>query len=138
MESNKQRGTRNLPRQIQEVHDQIEQWRRTRPCRGPMPESLWALAAQAARQHSVAQVARWARLDYYALKERLEASGLQKTNGLEKQQAFVELAPPFSLGVVDCTVEFEHPRGARMRIHLKGATAPDLASLASSFWSTVS
>jgi len=138
MKSKKQRATRKIPTQIQELHNQVEQWRRTRPCRGPMPESLWALAADGARQHGVARVARWAGLDYYSLKERLEASTGQKTSRPEKQPAFVELWPGPSRAVMDCTVEFEHPRGARMRIHLQGATAPDLTSLAGSFWSTVS
>jgi hypothetical protein len=38
----------------------------------PMPEPLWTLAANVAKQHGLARVARFVRLDYYSLKERIE------------------------------------------------------------------
>ena len=37
-----------------------------------MPDPLWWLAARLARQYSVARISRFARLDCYSLKERLE------------------------------------------------------------------
>ena len=48
---------------------------------------------------------------------------------------FLELAPPASGGVPECTLELEDPGGAKMRVHLKGLPVPDLTALSRSFWS---
>ena len=58
----------------------------------------------------------------------------QKTAAQETTTAFVELVPPQRACWPECIVELEHPRGAKMRIHLKGAEGPDLAALSRSFW----
>jgi hypothetical protein len=70
-------------------------------------------------------------LDYYALKKRLEAC-----NGRSRRVAptFVELSPPPLASAGECIIEFENGLGARMRVHLKGHDAPDLASLGRCFW----
>ena len=47
---------------------------------------------------------------------------------------FLELAPPVSDGVGECILELEDPGGAKMRVHVKGVEAPDLAALSRSFW----
>ncbi len=57
-----------------------------------------------------------------------------KTAAQETATAFVELVPPQRACLPECIVELEDPRGAKMRIHLKGAEAPDLAALSRSFW----
>ncbi len=46
----------------------------------------------------------------------------------------VELTPPMSGGVGECILELEDPGGAKMRVHVKGVEAPDLAALSRSFW----
>ena len=42
-------------------------------------------------------------------------------------------APPWP-GGGECVLELEDPGGAKMRVHLKGVQAPDLAALSRSFW----
>ena len=135
MESKKSPTPPDVPPEIERLHRKVEQWRRTRRHREAMPEPLWALAANLARQHSVARVSRVARLDYYRLKERLDSLDRDRVAGAEKQPAFVELALPLSAPAPECIVELEHPRGGRMRIHVKGGPVPDLAALSRSFWS---
>lgn len=133
MESKKLPAPLIVPADVQELCRQIELWRQTRKHREPMPELLWGLAARLARQYSIARVARCARLDYYSLRERFDAldrGGIQS----EKKPAFVEVALPSSESVSECIVELEHARGSRMRIHLRGGQAPDLAALSRSFW----
>jgi hypothetical protein len=49
-------------------------------------------------------------------------------------EAFLELPPPAWSGCGECSVELEAPRGAKMRVHLKGFPMPDLAALSRSFW----
>jgi hypothetical protein len=68
MESKKLPAPIVMPAEVKELSRQIEQWRRTRLYRKPMPEPLWTLAANAARQHGLARVARFVGLDYYSLK----------------------------------------------------------------------
>src|SRR5207249_3497903 len=79
-----------LPAEIQEVSHQIEQWRNTRRHRMPMPEPLWIVAANLARQYGVARVARFLRLDYYSPKERLKPPEGQQIT-VREFPTFIEL-----------------------------------------------
>ena len=47
---------------------------------------------------------------------------------------FVELASPAPASTRECILELEDPGGAKMRVHVKGVDAPDLAALSRSFW----
>ena len=128
----------------------FERWRGTCEGRTRIPEALWASAVKAAGKYGVYPTSRALRLDYYSLKKRVEAAGLmgESTEGGAGRVAgrpsvvrFIELAAPASArhpstDVPECLVELEDPRGAKMRIHLKGASAPDLAALSRSFWSS--
>jgi hypothetical protein len=134
MESRKPPAILDVPPEVEDLQRQIEQWRQNRRHREPMPEPLWRLAARLARQYSVARISRYGRLDYYALKQRLESLDAAGVGDPEKIPAFVELALPSNVPIPECTIELEHPRGGRMRIHIKGAGVPDLAALSRSFW----
>jgi hypothetical protein len=125
----------DIPSNVAELCRQIEQWRQTRRRREPMPPRLWAMAARLAQEHTVAWIARLARLDYYALRDRLDALAVEHTPKQETRPSFVELPAPLCAPRAECIVELEHPQGGRMRIHVKGAPAPDLAALSRSFWS---
>lgn len=123
-----------IPAELKELSRQIEQWRCTRPYRMPMPETLWTLAAKVARQHGLARVARFTRLDYYSLKGRIE--GLKQSGSATSvvKPTFIELRPLPDNPVPECTIELEHSRGRRMRIHIKGAPMPDVTALSRAFW----
>jgi hypothetical protein len=142
------RTTRNLPVQLKKTLARFENWRRSRQGRSRIPEALWASAVRAAGQCGLHQTVRALRLDYYALRKRVEAAGLSGRQALRsvpdrlasaKARAvagFVELAPPSAAGFPECILEMESPAGAKMRIHLKGAQVPDGAALSQGFWST--
>ncbi len=49
---------------------QLDQFRSTQPRRAKLPESLWEVAVELARQHGVYSVAQPLRLDYMGLKKR--------------------------------------------------------------------
>ena len=73
MESNKSLATSSdIPPDVAEFCRQVELWRQTRTHREPMPEQLWTLATSLARQYTVARISRFARLDYYTLKDRVD------------------------------------------------------------------
>ena len=145
------RQTGDLPAQLERTRRRFERWRRTRKGRSHIPEPLWASAVKAAGTYGLAKTARSLRLDYYALKKRVEAAGSGYVSGgkiashlFSDREAvsaagqavapFVELAPPASGGSGECILELEDPGGAKMRVHLKGVEAPDLAALSRSFW----
>ena len=138
MESKKFLTPPDVPFEIAGLCRRVERWRRVRRHRERMPAPLWSLAASLARRHGVARIARMARLDYYAVKERLEALNPEPGTETENRQAFVELPLPSSVAVPECVVELEHPRGRRMHILVKGAPMPDLGALSRSFWSVES
>ena len=123
-----------VPAELKELNIQIEQWRRTRPRLAAMPEPLWALAVNATRQHGLARVARFLRLDYYSLKERTERVEQDSSGRSVTKPTFIELQPLPVSPVSECTIELEHPRGRKMRIHIKGAPMPDVTALSRTLW----
>jgi hypothetical protein len=98
---------------------------------------------KAVAKYGLHPTARVLRLDYYSLKKRVESAGREPRDrtttsegrrGRKSVATFVELPAPVSMGSSECILEMEDPRGAKMRIHLKGMPAPDLAGLSRSFW----
>ena len=130
----KPRETPSLSNQLESVRQRLEHWRRTRTHRSRIPEELWASALELAGEYGLAKTARALRLDYYALKERLETIAGETSGKAQKQPIFLELVPQVSGALCECTVELEDRSGARMRIHLKGTTVPDLSRLNDGFW----
>ena len=124
-----------VPVEARGVLRRLEQWRRVRKHGMPMPEVLWRSATELARQHGVAKVARLLRLDYYVLKERLGTLARDKRGRSEAKASFVEMTSLAAPSGSECVVELEHPGGARMRIHVKGGSGPDVGALSRIFWS---
>ena len=129
------RTTPTLTTQLSRVCREFEHWRRTRPRRSPIPASLWALAVAHARTVGVHATARRLRLDYYALKQRVDAAaaGAPRASG---GPAFVEVVPTGGgpAGVTECVIDFADAHGATMRIALKGLAVVDLTALSQGVW----
>ena len=128
------RKTGELPAWLVATRRRFEGWRRTRKGRSRIPETLWASAVKAAGKCGLHRTAKALGLDYYSLKKRVEGAASRGVSEGEASATFVELAPPGPTCSPECILELEDPRGAKMRIHLKGAEAPDLAALSRSFW----
>jgi hypothetical protein len=116
--------------QIEQVQKRLDVWRKNRKHRTRIPDGLWESAARIAGQYGLNKTARALRLDYNALKKRLKSV----TDGNESAPAFVELIPPVSSPNSECLIELESQHGEKMRIHLKGAALPDLATMGAVFW----
>jgi len=112
----------------------------------PIPERLWAVAAELAREHGIYPTAKALHLEYGKLKQRAEAAGpAVKRRGAKVLTAgprrarrtapptFVELMAPRSGGFPAGVVELEGPRG-RMRIELKGVATAELVALSRALW----
>jgi hypothetical protein len=125
-----------LTEELERARRRFERWREARTGRSRIPEALWAIAVGLAREHGLNQTAGALRLNYYGLKKRVD-SGAGEARVQEAGTSFIELvAARPTIGICECVLELENGRGAKMRIQLKGGDAPELARLASVFWST--
>ncbi len=101
----------------------------------PIPEPLWAAAAELARSHGVCQTAQVLRLEYNKLKQLTDGQAGRKPVRHRRAPApatFMELVPS-PTAAAECVIELEGPRG-KLRIQWKGTTAPDLAGLSRVLW----
>jgi hypothetical protein len=95
-----------------------------------------------AGRYGISRTAKTLRVNYNALKQRLDeravAAGEPERGPADQHfasaPAFLELTPPPRAGGCQCTLELEDVSGAKMRVHLQGALAPDLTALSRSFW----
>ena len=115
-----------IPEAIVQLQRQLEQFRSTHPRRTKLPESLWQIAVELARQHGLYSVAHPLRLDYVGLKRRIE--GAPSPRRRSRKPAFVELIPS-PVSKLECVIEFESPSGSKMRIRWEAPTASDWANL---------
>ena len=106
-------------------------WRKNRSGRGRIPKALWQAAVEAAEEHGPSKTAKALRLDYYKLKEHLDAS--LKGHEEPKDRGFFEV-PLFAPDSRESVLELEDGEGARLRVVLKGSKPAELESLARTFW----
>jgi hypothetical protein len=124
-----------LPGSLSRLGQRFAAWRKTRLSGQRIPESLWKSAAKVAAKHGVNRTARALNLDYYCLKERMDAASIGGASSQAKS-TFVELpSSPLSI-MSECVIEWEDATGSRMRVHLKGQDGPDLLALSRSFWNS--
>jgi len=127
------KSTSPFPRALASAARQFDAWRDRRTTRR-IPAKLWSLATDLGHQFGVSSTARALRVDYYALKRRIEtASSVEEESESEPVPAFMEILTEPSAAPSGCLVEFENARGAKMRIEARGATALDLAQLSRLF-----
>jgi hypothetical protein len=134
--------THDLPARLEGLRRRFERWRRTRKVRARIPEPLWASAVKLADRYGIHRTAKALRVDYYALKERVEqnavSAGAQRdpaatASKMVAEAEFLELPAAAWPDSGECTLELEDAGGAKLRVHLKGFAAPDLAALTRNF-----
>jgi hypothetical protein len=121
-----------VPAGLQGISRRFEHWRSSHHGRLPIPERLWTAAAEAAREHGVFRTAKVLRLEYGKLRRMVEAAAPSK-RPTASPATFLELMSPQGVGLAECLIELEGPRG-KMRIQWKGATGADLAGLSRVLW----
>ena len=129
-----------IPNNMRKVYQRFQRWRRSHTGRLPIPEPLWAAAAEVAREQGVFPTAKALRLEYGKLKQWVEAASPAAKRPVAKAPAavprrprsapaaFVELIAPRPGGSRECLVELEGPRG-RMRVQFKGMATAELVAL---------
>jgi hypothetical protein len=121
-----------VPAGMERIYRRFDRWRGSHRGRLPIPEALWAAAAEVAREHGVFRTAKILRLEYGKLK-RMAASAAPVKRTAAPTAGFLELVAPQAVGLTECLIELEGPRG-KVRIQWKGAVAPDLAGLSPALW----
>jgi hypothetical protein len=121
-------STASVPEAIAQLQRQFDQFRSTQPRRAKLPEPLWQAAVELARAHGIYPVAHPLRLDYVGLKKRLGGIPTRQ-NRTAGGAEFVELTAPQATPQHECAIEFECPKGRKMRIQWKASAPPDWISL---------
>ena len=134
-----------IPPDMRKVSRRLQRWRSSHTGRLPIPEPLWAAAAELAREHGIFPTAKALHLEYGKLKQRAEAVGAANPRGVKAPPAAVRRAPSISpprfvelmaprLGTLPgAVVELEGPRG-RMKIELRGVATAELVTLSRALW----
>jgi hypothetical protein len=120
---------------LEEAKTRFEEWRRNRKGKAPIPDELWAAAAEVARREGVSRTSTGLRVEWNHLKRRMEAD-----SGASPKPApprFVELVAPRGESLPECVIELEGRR-AKLRIQLKDASASYLARLSRELWESAS
>jgi len=125
----------DLPAKLAQGRRRFEKWRNNQETRTRLPEHLWSLAADLAREYGLSRTARILRLDYNGLKSRIERPASDEAPPVTATPAFLELLPAGTNAAVECTIECESVRGTRLRIHLQSQELPDLIALSQALWS---
>jgi hypothetical protein len=150
----------DFPTDVQKTYRRFERWRSSHTGRLPIPEPLWAVAAELARHHGVFRIAKALHLEYGKLKERVgvmvpatknpadknlavlartqagrhkRAVVLNRSRSQPRSPEFVELIAPSPGRSLECRVELEGRRG-KMRIEFKGIATAELVALGRALW----
>lgn len=119
---------------LEAVRNRFKVWRKRGRAGRRIADALWGAAVALCRDHSVSEVSRVLRLDYYDLKDRVHKA---KDAGLGSDPGFVELDLGGPLvSPAEWRVEMEAPNGAKMNLSLKGTPRDlDPLELSRAFWS---
>ena len=120
-------------RSLEEVKQQFEHWRASRPKRFPIPNDLWDNAASLSKEHSIWIIAKTLRLDHNALKKRVLAK--QPEASTQPGTSFIELEFTSSLPRTEYLLETKDRHGSKLKMQLKGPALPDPLEILSTFWS---
>jgi hypothetical protein len=123
---------------VERVRRRIEEWRSTRGGGSAMDETLWDEAVALAGRYGVYAISRSLRVDYGALKRRLDPRGpVADEPGESGAPTFVEVrgeelvSRPAAAGT---ELELSRADGARLVMRLGARESLDLVALAAMFW----
>ena len=129
-------STSMLPDKLAQGLRQFEQWRRQKEGRGRLPDHLWSLAVELAREFGVSRTAKTLRLAHNTLKQKSLLRKERTPSNRIPAIPFLELRPGNGGDQIECAIECERSSGQKIRIHLKGPDWPDLSSLCQGLWGT--
>jgi len=125
------RSTRSIAARsvsVDRVQRQFERWRRQRRPGVRIPDALWRAAVNLALDVGISRTAQHLRLDYYALKDRVEAAPRQ-ASGEGDAGRFVEIPAAAARSNAGCVLEIQGGSAVRLRMELQGMDVAELGSL---------
>ena len=118
---------------ITEVHELFKNWRETRSKRETIPDELWTAAVQISQHFDIGDVARFLKLNYRSLKQKVESAALHTTQTEEKAFHFIELPPLPNNGTNNYIIDLRRPDDTTMHIRLQNGSAADIQPLIQAF-----
>ena len=120
---------------LEEVRDKFQLWRNNKQGRRRIPDALWQSAVELCKDHSLLNVSRTLRLNYTALKHRVQSTQKIAAPSSGYCSEFVEVDFEQSMLCSECIVELETPNGAKMKMYFKGQQREfDAVDLSKAFW----
>jgi hypothetical protein len=117
---------------LEQLQQQLTEFRHNQPIRSRLPEPLWAAATELATCYGVHRIARELHLDYTGLKKRVQQRERPKQKrAVSAPPTFVELVGP-TTAVTGCRVEVESAHG-KLRLDLPAVATTELAHLLRAF-----
>lgn len=123
----------SVPEELEQLQQQLTEFRSTHRVRSRLPEPFWAAATEVAQHYGVHQTARVLHLDYVGLKKRVARRKPAKPKHTASHAAptFVELVRPTTT-VTSCRIEVEATPGT-LRLELPAMEASELTQLIRAF-----
>lgn len=131
------RSISDLPPKLLQGRQLFEHWRSQQKTRCRLPEHLWSLAVELAKDYGFSKTAKTLRVEYNMLKKKsqsLKASSDQPAP--IPAGAFLELRPNETPDQFECIIDCQRSLGQMIRIHLKGPQWPDVTGLCERLWGT--
>jgi hypothetical protein len=120
--------------ELQPAREALETWRQTRKHRQPIPTEVWDKIVPLARAHGINPVSTALRLNYDALRRRLQGPKAP-ARSLPASPSFVEVRTPEWIGAESgWLAELEDARGRKMKLRLGAARRADMLALVQAFW----
>jgi hypothetical protein len=117
---------------LEQLRQQLTEFRHSQPIRSRLPEPLWAAATELATRYGAHRIARELHLDYTGLKKRVQQRERPKQKrAVSATPTFVELVGP-TTAVTGCRVEVESAHG-KLRLDLPAVSTTELAHLLRAF-----
>ena len=113
----------------------FERWRETRARGTRIPDGLWKTAVALAREYGISKTVIALHVDYYALKDRVDAEALEQTGSTELRPRFLEISPGAVGPAGRCVLEIEDRGRTRLRIELAGEATSQIERVARALWS---
>lgn len=141
-------GKGQLPGEVEQLRDQLQEWRQARERPGPLPSEIWDAAVALALEFGVCRISRAVGLDYSWLRRKVSKA---MEEGRPADPTFLELPAglvmptpqvareagspaigrwPMTSGPV---IEVSSPDGAQMRVCLELGKPVDVANLVAAF-----
>jgi hypothetical protein len=129
------RSNSEVPPKLLRGRQRFEQWRHQKETRGRLPDHLWSLAVDLAKEFGLSKTAKTLRLEYNRLKRKSQSSDSGKGSKPVPRPTFLELKPHSALPV-ECTIDCQRAPNQTIRIDLKGPDWPDITAICQRLWGT--